>query len=115
LLDTGSDGSLVPIAYLRRILAPALLILTAPPLLSTAAPRIEPQPPESLTALNSTEATERSVSLSAFSGPSVASVVQSPATTTRISAALRSNPVTFIENMSRFDERTRFRETCYLA
>ena len=24
LLDTGSDGSLVPIAYLRRILAPAL-------------------------------------------------------------------------------------------
>jgi len=35
-----------------------LLILTALPLASTAAPRLEPRPPESLTALNSTEATE---------------------------------------------------------
>ena len=85
-----------------------LLILTAPPLASTAAPHLERQPLESLTALNSTEATERGAPLSAFSVPSVASVVQSPGTTTRISAALRSSPVMFIENVGQFDERARF-------
>ena len=53
----------------------------------SAAPRLERQPLESLTALNSTEATERGAPLSAFSVPSVASVVQSPGTTTRVSAA----------------------------
>ena len=46
----------------------------------SAAPRLERQPLESLTALNSTEATERSAPLSVFSVPSVASVVQSPGT-----------------------------------
>jgi len=53
-------------------------ILTTLPLTSTAAPRLEPQPPESLTALNSAEATENSVRLSAFSASSAASVVQPP-------------------------------------
>jgi len=86
----------------------ALLILTALPLASTAAPRLEPEPPESLTALNSTEATERGAPLSAFSAPSAASVVQSPGTTTRISATLRSSPVMFIENVGQFDSRARF-------
>ena len=86
----------------------ALLILTALPLAGTAAPRLERQPLESLAALNSTEATERGAPLSAFSAPSVASVVQSPGTTTRVSAALRSTPVMFIKNVGQFDDRVRF-------
>ncbi|MBM4430723.1 MAG: M23 family metallopeptidase, partial [Chloroflexi bacterium] len=57
-----------------------LPILTILPLASTAAPRLEQQPPELLTGLNSTEATE-SGALSA------ASVVQSPGTTTCVSVA----------------------------
>jgi len=93
----------------------ALLILTALPLASTAAPRLEPRPPESLTALNSTEVTERDASLSVFSAPSTASVVQPPGTTTRISAALRSSPVMFIENVGQFGQRARFQGVCCLA
>ena len=85
-----------------------LLIPTTLPLASTAAPRLEQQPLESLTALNSTEATEGGAPLSAFSVPSAASVVQSPDTTTRVSAALRSSPVMFIENMGQFAEDTHF-------
>jgi hypothetical protein len=87
----------------------ALLILTALPLAGTAAPRLERKPLESLTTLNSTDleaeaaATERGAPLSVFSVPSVASVVQSPDTTTRISTALRSAPVMFIENVGQFD------------
>ena len=42
----------------------------------SAAPRLERQPFESLTALNSTEATERGAPLSVFSVLSVASVIQ---------------------------------------
>jgi len=84
-------------------LALTLLIPTALPLASTAARHLEQQPLESLTALNSTEATERGASLSAFSVPLAASVVQSPGTTTRISTALRSAPVMFIENVGQFD------------
>ena len=49
----------------------------------SAAPRLEWQPLESLTGLNSTKATESGIPLSAFSVPSVASVVQSPGTTAR--------------------------------
>jgi len=58
----------------------------------SAAPRLERQPLESLTGLNSTDleaeaaATERGAPLSAFSVPSVASVVQSPGTTTAADA-----------------------------
>ena len=44
----------------------------------SAAPRLERQPLESLTALNGTEATESGAPLSVFSVPSAASVVQSP-------------------------------------
>ena len=44
----------------------------------SAASHLGQQPLESLTALNSTEATERGAPLSVFSVPSVASVVQSP-------------------------------------
>jgi hypothetical protein len=64
-----------------------LIILTALPLAGTAAPRLERQPLESLTALNSTDleaeaaATERGASLSAFSVPPAASVVELPGTT----------------------------------
>ena len=54
----------------------ATLILTALPLAGTAAPRLEQQPLESLTALSSTEATESGAPLSVFSVPSVASVVR---------------------------------------
>jgi Tol biopolymer transport system component len=61
-------------------LALTLLIPTALPLAGTAAPRLEPQPSESLIGLNSTEATESGA-------PSVASVVQSPGTTTCVSVA----------------------------
>jgi len=73
-----------------------LTLLTASPLASTAVPRPEWQPLESLTALNSTEATESDAPLSVFSVPSAASVVQSPAATTHVPAALRSTPVMFI-------------------
>jgi hypothetical protein len=89
-------------------LALTLLILTVLPLASTAAPRLERQPLESLTALNSVETTEGGTPLSAFSVPSATSAVQSPGTTTRISAALRSSPVMFIENVSQFDTRACF-------
>ncbi len=80
----------------------------------SAAPRLERQPLESLTALNSTDleaeaaATERGAPLSVVSVLSAASVVQSPGTTTRVSAALHSSPVMFIENVGQFDERVRF-------
>ena len=80
----------------------ALLILTALPLASTSASR----PPESLTALNRTEATEGSALLSGFSAPSVAPVVQSLDPLTP--AALHSAPVMFIENVGQFDARARF-------
>ena len=85
-------------ATLKRVLPPralppiaalaltALLILTTLPLAGTAAPRLEQQPLESLIALNSTEATERGAPLNAFSVPSVASMVQSPGTTTTADA-----------------------------
>ena len=73
----------------------------------SAAPHPERQPLESLTALNGTEATESGDPLSVVSVTSVASVVQSPGATTRISAALRSAPVMFIENVGQFDKRTR--------
>ncbi|MGA9351665.1 MAG: hypothetical protein WBW48_23065 [Anaerolineae bacterium] len=62
----------------RRINAPltivalaltTLLIPTALPRASTATPRLERQPLESLTALNTAEAAERGASLSAFSVP----------------------------------------------
>ncbi len=76
----------------------------------SAAPRLEREPLESLTGLNSTEATERGAPLSAFSASSVASVVQPPGTTTRVSTALRSAPVMFIENVGQFDERARLGE-----
>jgi Leucine-rich repeat (LRR) protein len=59
-----------------------ILILTALPLAGTAASRPEQQPSEPL--------------------------VQSPVTTTRLSAALHSSPVMFIENMGQFDDRARF-------
>ena len=71
----------------------------------SAAPRLERQPLESLTALNSTDleaeaaATESDAPLTVVSVPSVASVVQSSGTTTRVSAALGSGPVMFIENV----------------
>ena len=87
----------------------ALLILSALPRAGTAAPRLERQPLESLSALNAAEVAERGVPLSAFSAPSAASVVQSPGTTTHVSAALRSAPVMFIENVGQFDEHARFR------
>ena len=64
-----------------------LFILTALSLTGTAAPRLERQPLESLTGLNSTEATESSVPFSAFNAYSGASVTQSPGTTSRISVA----------------------------
>ncbi len=86
----------------------ALLILTTLPQAGTAASRLERQPLESLTALNSTDATESGAPLSAFSVPSVASVVQPSGATTRVSAALHSSPVMFIENVGQFDERARF-------
>jgi hypothetical protein len=85
-----------------------LLIPTALPLASIAAPRLEQQPLKSLTALKTAETAERGASLSAFSVPSAAPAVQSPGTTTRISAALRSSPVMFIENVGQFNERARF-------
>ena len=62
---------------------------------------------ESLITLNGTEATESGDPLSIVSVTSVASVVQSPGATTRISAALRSAPVMFIENVGQFDKRAR--------
>jgi len=86
----------------------ALLILTALPRASAAAPRLERQPLESLSALNTAETTEHSASISTFGAPSAASAVQSPGMTTRVSAALRSAPVMFIENVGQFDERARF-------
>ena len=61
-----------------------LLILTALPQASTAASRLEPGPPESVTALSSTEATEKGAPLSAFSASSVASMIRSPATATEV-------------------------------
>ena len=64
----------------------------------SAALRLERQPLESLTALNSTEATEHGA-------PSAASAVQSPGATTRVSTALHSAPVMFIENVGQFDYR----------
>ncbi len=88
----------------------ALLIPTALPRASTAASRLERQPLESLSTLNAAEATESSAPLSAFSVPSVASVVQSPGTTTRVSAALRSTPIMFIENAGQFAE-----DACFQA
>jgi len=57
-----------------------LLILTALPQAGTAAPRLERQPLESLTGLNSTKAAESGA-------PSVASVVQSPGATTSVPTA----------------------------
>jgi len=86
----------------------SLLVLTPLPRASTATPRLERQPLESLTTLNSTEATERGAPLSAFSVPSAASVVQSPGTTSRVSTALRNAPVMFIENVGQFAEGARF-------
>lgn len=80
----------------------ALLILTALPLASTSAAR----PPESLTALNRTEASEGSALLNRFNAPSVASVVQS--LDPLISAALHSSPVMFIENVGQFADGARF-------
>ena len=79
----------------------ALLILTVLPRASTAAPRLERQSLESLTELDSPEAAESGA-------PLAPSVVQSPSTTTRISAALRSGSVMFIENVGQFDEHARF-------
>ena len=82
-------------------LALTTLFPTVLPLASIAAPRLKRQPLESLTGLNSTEATESGA-------PSVASVVQSPGTTTPVSAALRSAPVMFIENAGQFESETGF-------
>jgi len=56
-------NAVLPVAALVLI----LLIPTALPRASTAAPRLERQPLESLTALNSTEATESDAPLSVFS------------------------------------------------
>jgi pimeloyl-ACP methyl ester carboxylesterase len=92
-----------------------ILILTVLPRASTAAPRLKQQPLESLSALNTTETTERRAPLSAFSAPSAASVVQPSGTTTRISAALRSNPVMLIETVGQFNERACFQPEAGLA
>ena len=55
-----------------------LLILTALPPASTAAPRLERQPLESLSALNTAETTERGAFLSAFSSSSAFERIKKP-------------------------------------
>jgi len=95
--------------FIRRCLPLiTLLILIALSQAGTAALGLERQRLESLTGLNTAEATERGAPLSAFSAPSAAPAVQSLDTTTCVSAALRSAPVMFIENVGQFDERARF-------
>ena len=77
----------------------ALLILTALPQAGTAAPAV------ASLSTNPKRTNESAAAHSFIRSPFVDS---SPGTTARVSAALRSSPVMFIENVGQFDEHARF-------